>query len=227
MDKEQSQSRGKIVLATVKGDVHDIGKNLVGIILANNGFEVIDLGIKVPPAELIQAIKQHEPDIVGLSGLLVKSAEQMVITAQELTAAGTCPPMLVGGAALSNGFTRRRIAPAYGNMVAYAQDAMKGLELAVQIVDPARRQELIQKLEEESRRDLRERKPARDAGNCLHQAIGTGVSPSRGAPASRFRSPCAPPHQPGRGVGVHQPRDALLPSPGSSRRPGRRLAGRQ
>ncbi|HLS91857.1 MAG TPA: methionine synthase [Limnochordia bacterium] len=155
MEKEKSQSRGKVILATVKGDVHDIGKNLVGIILANNGFEVIDLGIKVPPAELIRAIQEHHPDIVGLSGLLVKSAQQMVVTAQELAAAGTCPPMLVGGAALSNGFTRRKIAPAYGNLVAYAEDAMKGLELALRIVDPEQRERLIQELQQEDQRLLR------------------------------------------------------------------------
>jgi len=152
MDKAVTAKRGKIILATVKGDVHDIGKNLVEIVLANNGYEVINLGIKVPPSELIKAIREHCPDIIGLSGLLVKSAEQMAVTAQELTAAGVTPPMLVGGAALTNAFTRRRIAPLYGNLVAYAEDAMKGLELANQIVDPKRREELIRRLEEESRK---------------------------------------------------------------------------
>jgi len=151
MEKDQTAKRGKVILATVKGDVHDIGKNLVEIVLANNGYEVINLGIKVPPAELIQAIREHQPDIVGLSGLLVKSAEQMVITAQELTAAGVTPPMLVGGAALTNGFTRRKIAPAYGGLVAYAKDAMEGLELANQIMNPQRRKELVQKLEAQDR----------------------------------------------------------------------------
>lgn len=163
MDKAESATRGKVILATVKGDVHDIGKNLVEIVLANNGYEVINLGIKVPPSELIKAIREHQPDIVGLSGLLVKSAEQMVVTAEELTAAGTCPPMLVGGAALSNGFTRRRIAPAYGNMVAYAVDAMKGLELANQIMDPTRREELIQRLEEETRELARKERAPKEA----------------------------------------------------------------
>ncbi|MDZ4224577.1 MAG: homocysteine S-methyltransferase family protein, partial [bacterium] len=102
MEKNDSASRGKILLATVKGDVHDIGKNLVDIILSNNGFEVINLGIKVPPEQLIAAIKEHRPDIVGLSGLLVKSAQQMVVTAEDFSKAGTTPPMLVGGAALSS-----------------------------------------------------------------------------------------------------------------------------
>src|SRR5262249_39360484 len=83
-----SATRGKVVLATVKGDVHDIGKNLVEIILANNGFQVVNLGIKVPPEQLVAAVREHRPDILGLSGLLVKSAHQMVATAQDLSRAG-------------------------------------------------------------------------------------------------------------------------------------------
>src|SRR5204863_7320370 len=87
MDKVSSAARGKVLLATVKGDVHDIGKNLVDIILSNNGFEVVNLGIKVPPEQLINAIAKHRPEILGLSGLLVKSAQQMVVTAQDLSRA--------------------------------------------------------------------------------------------------------------------------------------------
>jgi len=136
MDRASSATRGKVVLATVKGDVHDIGKNLVEIILANNGFQVVNLGIKIPPEQLVAAVKQHRPDILGLSGLLVKSAQQMVTTAQDLSAAGVNLPVLVGGAALSRNFVDKSIAPAYAGTVAYAQDAMSGLELAKQIVDP-------------------------------------------------------------------------------------------
>src|SRR5271157_3248205 len=84
MEKADTAKRGKIVLATVKGDVHDIGKNLVEIILKNNGYDVVNLGIKVPPEELIRAHREHQPDAIGLSGLLVKSAQMMVITAQDL-----------------------------------------------------------------------------------------------------------------------------------------------
>jgi len=137
MDKASSAVRGKVVLATVKGDVHDIGKNLVEIIFANNGFEVVNLGIKVPPERLVAAVREHRPDILGLSGLLVKSAHQMVATAEDLSRAGVNVPVLVGGAALSRNFVDRSIAPAYAGTVAYAQDAMSGLELAKQIVDPA------------------------------------------------------------------------------------------
>lgn len=136
--KKATAVRGTILLATVKGDVHDIGKNLVSILFSSNGYQVIDLGTKVAPAELIQAVKQHRPDLIGLSGLLVRSAHQMVVTVEELCRAGISLPVLVGGAALSAEFTRRKIAPAYdGGTVVYAKDAMHGLELAKRLLSPA------------------------------------------------------------------------------------------
>ncbi len=143
MQKAASGARGKVILATVKGDVHDIGKNLVEIILSNNGYEVINLGIKVPPEELIRAWADHRPDAIGLSGLLVKSAQQMAVTAADLRAAGIQVPLLVGGAALSDKFTRARIAPAYGAAAVYAKDAMTGLRLLNQLMDPATRDRLL------------------------------------------------------------------------------------
>ena len=139
MEKSETAARGKVILATVKGDVHDIGKNLVEIILANNGYEVVNLGIKVPPDILIRACQEHRPDAIGLSGLLVKSTQQMVITATDLKSAGIGVPLLVGGAALSEKFTRTKIAPAYGEAVCYAKDAMTGLSLMNRIMDPAER----------------------------------------------------------------------------------------
>ncbi|HCU25428.1 MAG TPA: methionine synthase, partial [Deltaproteobacteria bacterium] len=147
MEKTENSGRGKVILATVKGDVHDIGKNLVDIILSNNGFTVVNLGIKVPPEQLIAAIHEHRPDIVGLSGLLVKSAEQMVLTAEDLSKAGIQVPVLVGGAALSQKFTDKKIARAYEGFVAYANDAMNGLELAKRIRDPQELSRLKSELE--------------------------------------------------------------------------------
>ena len=138
MDAETSSSRGKVVLATVKGDVHDIGKNLVDIIFTNNGFDIIDLGIKVAPETLVQAVREHRPDAVGLSGLLVKSAHQMVVTAGDLAAAGIDVPILVGGAALSARFTEERIAPVYRGRVVYCSDAMSGLETLLRLVEEGR-----------------------------------------------------------------------------------------
>src|ERR1700682_511830 len=140
MEKADTAKRGKVVLATVKGDVHDIGKNLVEIILKNNGYDVVNLGIKVPPEVLIKAYADHKPDAIGLSGLLVKSAQQMVITASDLKEAGIEIPLLVGGAALSAKYTQTKIAPSYGRTVCYAKDAMTGLRLMNELMDPATRE---------------------------------------------------------------------------------------
>jgi 5-methyltetrahydrofolate--homocysteine methyltransferase len=144
MEKADTEKRAKVMLATVKGDVHDIGKNLVEIILKNNGYDVINLGIKVPPEELIRAHREHHPDAIGLSGLLVKSAQQMVITASDLREAGITVPLLVGGAALSDKFTRLKIAPQYGTAVCYAKDAMTGLRLMNELSDPVRREGVME-----------------------------------------------------------------------------------
>jgi 5-methyltetrahydrofolate--homocysteine methyltransferase len=132
--------------------VHDIGKNLVEIILSNNGYEVVNLGIKVPPEKLVEAYEQHRPDLIGLSGLLVKSAQQMVTTAKDLTERGVTPPMLVGGAALSQKFTDTKIDPAYGGLAVYAQDAMRGLALADRILSGGKaRASLAAEIEERRR----------------------------------------------------------------------------
>jgi 5-methyltetrahydrofolate--homocysteine methyltransferase len=137
-----SSTRGKVLLATVKGDVHDIGKNLVDIVLSNNGFTVVNLGIKVPSERLIQAVREHQPDVIGLSGLLVKSAQQMVLTAGDLAAVGIDTPLLVGGAALTRRFTHRKIAQAYTGLCTYAKDAMHGLKLVEQLLDPSQKPDL-------------------------------------------------------------------------------------
>ncbi len=165
MEKNESSSKGKVLLATVKGDVHDIGKNLVDIIISNNGYQVINLGIKVPPEELVRAYKEHRPDIIGLSGLLVKSAQMMVATAQDLSRSSIDCPILVGGAALSNRFTRMKIAPEYSGLVAYASDAMTGLDLANRLVDGAKRTALADDLARQSdvlqrEKDAAEAQPA-------------------------------------------------------------------
>ncbi|KKK37840.1 methionine synthase [Mesobacillus campisalis] len=140
---DSTAAKGKVILATVKGDVHDIGKNLVDIILSNNGYKVIDLGIKVAANTLIETIKKEKPDIVGLSGLLVKSAQQMVLTAHDMKQAGIDIPILVGGAALTRKFTDTKIAAEYDGLVCYAKDAMNGLSLANQLQDPGEIEKLI------------------------------------------------------------------------------------
>lgn len=156
LEKNESAVKGKILLATVKGDVHDIGKNLVEIILSNNGFQIINLGIKVPPEQLIEAYRKEKPDVIGLSGLLVKSAQQMVVTAQDLRSAGIDVPILVGGAALTRKFTKTRIAPEYEGLVLYAKDAMDGLEIANRLSDPSHRAQLVEELRKAKDSDVAE-----------------------------------------------------------------------
>ncbi|PTX53757.1 methionine synthase (B12-dependent) [Melghirimyces profundicolus] len=161
METTSTEKKGKILLATVKGDVHDIGKNLVEIILSNNGYEVVNLGIKVPPEQLIEACRREKPDVVGLSGLLVKSAQQMVLTAQDMTAAGLELPILVGGAALTRKFTDNRIAPQYSGPVLYAKDAMNGLELANRLRDAEKREQLVEELRRNREKALKRAESAR------------------------------------------------------------------
>ncbi len=167
---ENSSSKGKVLLATVKGDVHDIGKNLVDIILSNNGFDVVDLGIKVAPAELIEAIRNEKPDLLGLSGLLVKSAREMVITAQDLKASGIELPILVGGAALSRKFTDGKIAPEYGGPVIYAKDAMQGLSLANDLQNESRRAGLLEQIGERQNRQAA-KAPSATGGSATAVAV--------------------------------------------------------
>ncbi len=164
MERREGLSRGRVVLATVKGDVHDIGKNLVDIILSNNGFEVVNLGIKVPSEQLIEAAREHRPDVIGLSGLLVKSAQQMVATAGDLTAAGIGTDLVVGGAALTRRFTHNRIAPEYRGVCTYASDAMSGLDLIERLCDDQRRSPLLDEIAERRKND---RAAAKAAGRTV------------------------------------------------------------
>lgn len=168
LEKNETSSKGKMLLATVKGDVHDIGKNLVEIILSNNGFQVVNLGIKVGSETLIEAARQEQPDFIGLSGLLVKSALQMATTGADLKAAGINVPLMVGGAALSRQFADVRIAPEYGAPVLYAKDAMAGLELANQLFDPERREKLL--------RETAERQQCAATAAGTKSVSGTAVS---------------------------------------------------
>ena len=134
---QKAPRRGRVLLATVKGDVHDIGKNLVGIIFESNGFDVEDLGVKVAPEDIAAAAAKSRPDFIGLSGLLVRSCEQMTVTARELAKAGLDCPLLVGGAALTPKFTETNIVPNYKGQVFYAKDAMEGLNYALRKVSAA------------------------------------------------------------------------------------------
>ena len=131
MDKSDSEGRGKIVLATVRGDVHDIGKNLVDIILSNNGFDVVNIGIKQPISAIISAAEEHRADVIGMSGLLVKSTVVMRDNLSELNSRGLSGrwPVLLGGAALTRAYVEQDLAALFDGEVRYARDAFEGLRL--------------------------------------------------------------------------------------------------
>jgi 5-methyltetrahydrofolate--homocysteine methyltransferase len=131
MEKTDQDGKGRIVLATVKGDVHDIGKNLVDIILSNNGYEVVNLGIKQPMSSILDAAKEHRADVIGMSGLLVKSTVIMKENLEELNSRGLAErwPVLLGGAALTRAYVEQDLAELFGGEVRYARDAFEGLRL--------------------------------------------------------------------------------------------------
>jgi 5-methyltetrahydrofolate--homocysteine methyltransferase len=130
MERIEGQEKGTIVLATVKGDVHDIGKNLVDIILTNNGYRVVNLGIKVPLADMVAAAREHRAHAIGMSGLLVKSTVVMRENLEEMSRIGLEVPVLLGGAALTRGYVEEDCVRAYAcGRVAYARDAFDGLHL--------------------------------------------------------------------------------------------------
>jgi 5-methyltetrahydrofolate--homocysteine methyltransferase len=129
MEKDEAGGKGTIVLATVKGDVHDIGKNLVDIILSNNGYTVVNLGIKQPISAILDAASEHSADAIGMSGLLVKSTVIMKENLQEMTSRGVSTPVLLGGAALTRAYVERDLREVYEGDVSYARDAFEGLRL--------------------------------------------------------------------------------------------------
>jgi len=125
--KSESSTKGTMVLATVKGDVHDIGKNLVDIILTNNGYTVYNLGIKQPIDTIIRAFEEHNADAIGMSGLLVKSTLMMKENLEVLSERGLHPPVVLGGAALTRRYVEQDLQPLYKGIVSYANDAFDGL----------------------------------------------------------------------------------------------------
>ncbi|MFH8248920.1 methionine synthase [Microbacterium sp. B2969] len=140
MEKADASGKGRIVLATVRGDVHDIGKNLVDIILTNNGYDVVNLGIKQPIADIIAAAEEHKADVIGMSGLLVKSTVVMKENLEELRSRGlgTKWPVILGGAALTRAYVEDDLASLFDGEVRYARDAFEGLALMEPLVKIAR-----------------------------------------------------------------------------------------
>ena len=160
----KAPSRGRILIATVKGDVHDIGKNIVGVILACNGFEVVDLGVMVPVEKILATIREQTIDIVCLSGLITPSLEEMCVVARAMQAEGLDIPLIVGGATTSPVHTAVKIAPCYGGPVFHVRDAASNPVLAMKLLDPATREQVIDanRVEQERIRQQQSQRQLRD-----------------------------------------------------------------
>ncbi len=144
-----ARGKGKIIMATVKGDVHDIGKNIVGVVLQCNGFDVVDLGVMVPWSKILEAANENDADMIGLSGLITPSLDEMVTVAEEMKRAGMTMPLLIGGATTSKVHTALRIAPAYDGPVVHVLDASRAVGVASTLVSDTIRDEFVTKTADE------------------------------------------------------------------------------
>ena len=147
--QEGAASAGKVLLATVKGDVHDIGKNIVSVVMACNGYEIIDLGVMVPAETIVQRAIEEKVDMIGLSGLITPSLEEMAHVAIELEKAGLDIPLLIGGATTSKMHTALKIAPVYHAPVVHLKDASQNASVASRLLNPQLKAELVNELEAE------------------------------------------------------------------------------
>ena len=167
-------SRGKIVIATVKGDVHDIGKNIVSVIMACNGYDMVDLGVMVPEDVIVKAAIENKADILSLSGLITPSLEEMCTVAKAMQEAGQRIPIIVGGATTSPTHTAVKIAPCYDGPVFHVRDAASNPGLAQKLLDPATREQTIQENREEQQR-IRDKQNGikTEAANAMAAAAST------------------------------------------------------
>jgi len=159
-----ARSNGKIVLATVKGDVHDIGKNIVGVVLQCNNFEVIDLGVMVPAEKILEVARRENAALIGLSGLITPSLDEMVHVAREMQRQGFTVPLLIGGATTSPAHTSVKIAPQYREPVVYVKDASRAVGVCQSLVTPAQKAGFATKIAEEH-----ERRREQHAGKTVKQ----------------------------------------------------------
>ena len=148
-EKEGGQAQGKVLLATVKGDVHDIGKNIVGVVLQCNNFEVIDLGVMVPCAELLRVAKEQNVDVIGLSGLITPSLDEMVHVAKEMTRLGFTQPLLIGGATTSKAHTAVKIEPHYQHGVVYVPNASRSVSVVQALIGKDSKADYLARIKQE------------------------------------------------------------------------------
>ena len=158
--EEGAQKAGKVLLATVKGDVHDIGKNIVSVVMACNNYEIIDLGVMVPAEAIVQKAIEEKVDIVGLSGLITPSLEEMAHVAMEMQRAGLQIPIMIGGATTSPLHTALKIAPVYQGPVVHLKDASQNVLVAARLMNPEQKLEFVQDLKKEQAM-LREKNEAK------------------------------------------------------------------
>ncbi|MDH3309967.1 MAG: methionine synthase [Gammaproteobacteria bacterium] len=159
----ESRAKGKILMATVKGDVHDIGKNIVGVVLACNNYEVIDLGVMVPAARILETAKKEKVDIIGLSGLITPSLEEMAHVAKEMQREDFTIPLLIGGATTSRVHTAVKIAPNYPHPVVWVKDASRGVGVASNLLSTDLKIDFVAKVQAEYE-EVRARHKGKQAG---------------------------------------------------------------
>lgn len=160
-------SQGRVLMATVKGDVHDIGKNIVGVVLQCNNYEVIDLGVMVPCATLLQKAKELNVDIIGLSGLITPSLDEMVHVAKEMTRLGFTIPLLIGGATTSKAHTAIKIAPHYAHGVVYVPNASRSVSVVQSLISPQQKPEYLARLADEYQRVVEQHQRSRKQEEML------------------------------------------------------------
>ena len=145
----KSSSAGKVLMATVKGDVHDIGKNIVAVVLACNNFEIIDLGVMVPPEKIIAAAIENNVDIIGLSGLITPSLDEMVYLAKEMDKLNISIPIMIGGATTSRAHTAVKIAPQYKETVVHVNDASRAVTVASNLLQSETKENYVKTIRED------------------------------------------------------------------------------
>ena len=149
-ENAKAAAAGRVVLATVKGDVHDIGKNIVSVVMGCNNYEIRDLGVMCPAERIVQEAIESKADLVGLSGLITPSLDEMVNTARAMEAAGLRIPLLVGGATTSPLHTALMIAPVYSGPVLWVKDASQMVLIAARLLNPAQREAFLKKQEKDN-----------------------------------------------------------------------------
>jgi 5-methyltetrahydrofolate--homocysteine methyltransferase len=191
LPEEERKAKGKIIMATVKGDVHDIGKNIVGVVLQCNGYDVIDLGVMVPWPTILASANDNKADMIGLSGLITPSLDEMVTVAEEMQRAGMTMPLLIGGATTSKVHTALRIDPAYEGPVIHVLDASRAVGVASKLLSDTQRAGYVAEVEDEyiNVRDAR-------AGRTVSALLPLEEARANAFPADMAAKPAAP-AQPG------------------------------